>query len=177
MKESKRKKLQAAGWAVGSAAEFLELTPIESVLVELRIALSQALKERRVRMHISQATLAARIESSQSRVAKMEAADPQVSFELLLRGLIAMGATRRDVAIVFDPPNEARSPGVTSRRQSSDRPEHGARAETPAIEGTPRGEGLAITHNLGRVKRWPPIARGTAATAGLELGSRARRGR
>jgi hypothetical protein len=177
VKESKRKKLQAAGWAVGSAAEFLELTPMESLLVELRLALSQALKERRVRMRISQATLAARIESSQSRVAKMEAADPQVSFELLFRGLIATGATRRDVALVFDPPNEARIPGATSRRQASDRSEHGARAETPAIEGAPRGEELAITSKLGRVKRRPPIARGTAATVGQELGSRARRGR
>ena len=101
MKESKRKKLEAAGWRVGSADEFLGLSAVESVLVDLRLALSQALKERRARLHLSQRALAERIQSSQSRIAKMEAADPEVSFELLLRGLFATGATRRDVAHVF----------------------------------------------------------------------------
>lgn len=101
MKETKRKKLEAAGWRVGSADEFLGLSAVESVLVELRLALSQALRQRRARLHISQRTLAERIESSQSRIAKMEAADPDVSFELLLRGLLATGATRRDVGSVL----------------------------------------------------------------------------
>lgn len=101
MKESKRKKLEAAGWRVGSVDEFLGLSAVESVLVDLRLALSQALRQRREMLHISQRTLAQRIKSSQSRIAKMEAADPEVSFELLLRGLLATGATRRDVADVF----------------------------------------------------------------------------
>ena len=105
MKESKRKRLEAAGWTVGSTDEFLGLSAVESVLVDLRLALSQALKERRTRFHISQMALAGRIKSSQSRVAKMEAADPEVSFELLLRGLLATGATRHDVAIVLDQPS------------------------------------------------------------------------
>ena len=124
MKETKRKMLEAAGWAVGSTAEFLELSAVESVLVELRLALSQALKERRARFHISQTTLAGRIKSSQSRVAKMEAADPAVSFELLLRGLLAMGATRHDVAIALDHPRRGRR----SRRAS---PRAGSSADTP----------------------------------------------
>lgn len=101
MKESKRKKLEAAGWRVGSVDEFLGLSAVESVLVDLRLALSQALRQRREMLHLSQRTLADRIKSSQSRIAKMEAADPEVSFELLLRGLFATGATRRDVADVF----------------------------------------------------------------------------
>jgi transcriptional regulator with XRE-family HTH domain len=104
MKESKRKRLEAAGWAVGSADELLGLSAAESLIVDLRLALGQALKERRAKLHISQTTLAALIKSSQSRVAKMEAADPEVSLELLLRGLFATGATRRDVASVFDQP-------------------------------------------------------------------------
>ena len=101
MKQSKRKKLEAAGWRVGSVDEFLGLSAVESILVDFRIALSQALRQRRARLHMSQRTLAERIKSSQSRIAKMEAADPAVSFELLLRGLLATGATRRDVASVF----------------------------------------------------------------------------
>lgn len=116
MKESKRKRLEAAGWTVGSADEFLALSAVESVLVDLRLALSQALKERRTKLHISQTTLAGRIKSSQSRVAKMEAADPEVSFELLLRALIATGATRHDVASVLDQPRRGKKLGATSRR-------------------------------------------------------------
>jgi hypothetical protein len=104
MKEARRKKLEAAGWRVGSADEFLGLSAAEAILVDLRIALSQALRERRARLRMSQRTLAVRIKSSQSRVAKMEAADPAVSFELLLRGLLATGATRREVAHVLDEP-------------------------------------------------------------------------
>jgi hypothetical protein len=102
MKETKRKKLEAAGWRVGSADAFLGLSEVESTLVDLRLALSRALRVRRTKLHISQRTLAARIRSSQSRVAKMEASDPAVSFELLLRGLLATGATRRDVANALD---------------------------------------------------------------------------
>lgn len=101
MKESKRKQLEAAGWRVGSADEFLGLSDVESLLVDLRLALSQALKERRAKLRLSQRALAERIKSSQSRIAKMEAADPEVSFELLLRGFMATGATRQDIANVF----------------------------------------------------------------------------
>jgi hypothetical protein len=101
MKDTKRKKLEAAGWRIGSADELLGLSAVESALVDLRLALSQALRERRERLRMSQRTLAERIKSSQSRVAKMEAADAEVSFELLLRGLLATGATRRDIALVF----------------------------------------------------------------------------
>jgi hypothetical protein len=108
MKASKRKALEAAGWAVGSTDEFLGLSPVESLLVDLRIALSRALKARRAKLQISQSVLAERIKSSQSRVAKMEAADPAVSFELLLRGLFATGATRRDVALAVDQPSRGK---------------------------------------------------------------------
>lgn len=124
MKESKRKQLEAAGWRIGSADEFLGLSTVESLLVDLRLALSQALKERRAKLRLSQRALAERIKSSQSRIAKMEAADPEVSFELLLRGFIATGATRQDVADVFDvtPPatkRKTRQRSATSQRLSS----------------------------------------------------------
>ena len=122
MKESKRKQLEAAGWRVGSVSEFLGLSDVESLLVDLRLALSQALKERRTRLRLSQRDLAERIKSSQSRIAKMEAADPEVSFELLLRGFIAMGATRQDVADVFDAPPPATKSKARQRSTASHRP-------------------------------------------------------
>ena len=98
MRKTKQRKLEAAGWRVGSAAEFLALSPEEAALVETKVALSTALRARRTAQHLSQGALAKRLKSSQSRVAKMEAADRTVSVDLLLRGLFALGATPRDVA-------------------------------------------------------------------------------
>jgi DNA-binding XRE family transcriptional regulator len=97
MDVKKRKRLEAAGFAVGSAAEFLDLAPEESALLEMRLALSRALRDRRERAALTQTTLARRIGSSQSRVAKMEAGDPSVSLDLLIRALLAVGASRREV--------------------------------------------------------------------------------
>ena len=98
MKNSKRTRLQARGWRVGSAADFLELTAEEAAFVETKLALSESLRKRRTAQKISQTTLAKRLKSSQSRIAKMEAADATVSIDLLLRGLFALGAKPRDVA-------------------------------------------------------------------------------
>ena len=98
MNKAKRTELGGHGWRVGSAADFLELTAEEAAFVETKLALSESLRARRTAQHLSQAALAKRLKSSQSRVAKMEAADPTVSVDLLLRGLFALGATPRDIA-------------------------------------------------------------------------------
>ena len=98
MEAVKRKKLEKAGWTVGSAEDFLGLSDEETAFVELKLALSEQLRVRRTKLGLSQAALAKRLGSSQSRVAKMEASDPSVSLDLLVRGLLATGATRRDIA-------------------------------------------------------------------------------
>lgn len=98
MKSAKRARLEAQGWRVGSAAEFLELTPEEAAFVETKLALSRCVRSRRAAQNVTQAALAKRLKSSQSRVAKMEAADATVSIDLLLRALFALGAKRRDIA-------------------------------------------------------------------------------
>jgi len=98
MKKTKRATLEAHGWRLGTAAEFLKLTPEEVAFVETKLALSQSVRDRRTASGLSQAALAKRLRSSQSRVAKMEAAEPAVSIDLLLRALFALGATPRDVA-------------------------------------------------------------------------------
>lgn len=98
MNEAKRKKLEAAGWQVGSAEDFLSLSPQEAAYVELRLALSEGLKRRRTDRGITQATLARQIGSSQSRIAKAEASDPGVSMDLLIKALLATGATPADLA-------------------------------------------------------------------------------
>lgn len=99
MNAKKRKRLEAAGWQLGAARDFLELSDAEAVLVEIHLALSETLRKRRIRAGISQTELAKRLGSSQSRIAKMESGDESVSLELLIRALLALGASRRDVAL------------------------------------------------------------------------------
>ena len=101
MKPGKRAKLERQGWRVGSAAEFLALRPEEVALVETKLALSRGLRAPRTKQRWSQMALAEHLNSSQSRVAKMESADPSVSVDLLLRALFALGATPRDVGRVL----------------------------------------------------------------------------
>lgn len=98
MDKAKRRRLEAAGWAVGSAADFLKLTDEEAAILELRLRLSDSVRRRRAQLGLSQQAVAKRLGSSQSRVAKMEAGDPSVSLDLLVRALLALGATRRDIA-------------------------------------------------------------------------------
>jgi ribosome-binding protein aMBF1 (putative translation factor) len=98
MKPSKRARLEAHGWRVGSAAKFLDLTPEKAAFVETKLALSKYVRDRRTAQNVSQAVLAKRLKSSQSRVAKMEAADPTVSIDLLLKALFALGAKPKDIA-------------------------------------------------------------------------------
>ena len=98
MEFTKRQKLEAAGWKVGTVAELLELTPEEEAIVEIRVALSKSLKRMRQQEQLSQQKLAEKTNSSQSRVARMEAADRSVSIDLLIKSLLSLGATREDIA-------------------------------------------------------------------------------
>jgi len=101
MKKTKRTRLEARGWRVGSAKDFLGLSPEEAALVETRLALSQALRSWRVAHGLTQGELAERLKSSQSRVAKMEAGDKTVSVDLLVKALFSLGARPRDVGRVL----------------------------------------------------------------------------
>ena len=98
MKNTKRAKLEAAGWAVGSVKEFLELSDAEAALIDMKLALSRSLRDRRTKQGLSQVQLAERLQSSQSRVAKMEAGEPSVSMDLLVSSLLLIGASSADLA-------------------------------------------------------------------------------
>lgn len=97
MKPEKRKRLEAAGWRVGTASEFLGLTDEEAALIELKLDLARAVKAERMRRKMTQEELGERLRSSQSRVAKMEGGDPSVSIDLLVRALLRLGVNRRDL--------------------------------------------------------------------------------
>jgi predicted XRE-type DNA-binding protein len=101
MHEQKRKRLESNGWRVGSATDFLDLSPDEEAYVELRLRLSEGLKKMRVSRNLNQTELAKLVRSSQSRVAKMEAGDRTVSLDLLIRSLFALGASRKDLARIM----------------------------------------------------------------------------
>ena len=106
MREQKRRRLEARGWKVGTAQDFLGLTAEEAAYVELKTMLAIGLREWRQRQSLTQAQLARRLRSSQSRIAKMEAGDPSVSLDLLIRSLLTLGASRRELSRIMS----ARSP-------------------------------------------------------------------
>jgi ribosome-binding protein aMBF1 (putative translation factor) len=101
MQETKRKKLEAKGWRIGTPKDFLEMSDEEEAYVNLRLKLAEGLKERRQSRGITQVGLARTIKSSQSRVAKMEAGDPTVSLDLLVKSLFALGASNRELAAII----------------------------------------------------------------------------
>jgi len=98
MRKQKQKRLRAKGWKVGTVKQFLGLSDEESAYIELKIKLAAGLRQRRQQKGLSQLDLAAKLQSSQSRVAKMEAGDPSVSLDLLIRSLISLGATERELS-------------------------------------------------------------------------------
>ena len=101
MDQNKKDRLERAGWRVGTPEEFLELSPEEAAFVELKLALARFLHEVRVQQGWTQAQTAKRLGSSQSRLAKMEAADASVSVDLLVKSLLGLGATREQLGQVI----------------------------------------------------------------------------
>ena len=101
MRKELRNRLERAGFRVGTVAEFLNLSPEEEALVELKVTLASSLQRRRVDEGMTQAQLAARLGTSQSRVAKMEGGDRTVSIDLLVRAMFAMGVSRQALARVI----------------------------------------------------------------------------
>ena len=96
MDEAKQARLKAKGWKIGTVTEFLDLTPEEAALIEIKLALSKSLRERREK-RMTQVELAERMHSSQPRIAKAEGGDRSVSLDLLMRAMLATGATPREI--------------------------------------------------------------------------------
>jgi len=101
VRDEKKKRLGAGGWRFGTAKEFLGLSEEEAAYIELKLRLADSLRDRRRRRRLTQIALARLLRSSQSRVAKMEAADPSVSLDLLVRSLLALGASPRELSRII----------------------------------------------------------------------------
>ena len=101
MRVSKKRKLEAKGWRVGDADDFLDLSPEESAYIELKLKLADSLRRTRIRLRFTQEKVASLLHSSQSRVAKMEAGDSSVSIDLMIRSLIELGVSNRDLGRII----------------------------------------------------------------------------
>jgi DNA-binding XRE family transcriptional regulator len=110
MEKAKQERLESAGWKVGDFmdfAEFLGLDDTERQIIELRVDLGIATRNLRVAKGLTQKALAKQIESSQSRVSKIEEADPEVSMDLMFRAFFALGGKLADLV---GPPAPATQP-------------------------------------------------------------------
>jgi DNA-binding XRE family transcriptional regulator len=95
---NKRQRLEAAGWQVGTVKDFLDLEESETKLIEFKATLIELFKLGRESKKLSQSALAEKMQSSQSRVAKIEAGDTSVSIDLIMRGLFSLGLTQEEIA-------------------------------------------------------------------------------
>lgn len=91
MDATKRKALEAAGWQIGDAADFLEMSAEERQLLDTRVSLALAIRRQREALELSQKELGARLKTSQPRVAKIERAASDVSLDQLVRAFTAAG--------------------------------------------------------------------------------------
>jgi len=106
MLKAKKKRLESKGWKVGTVADFLNLSESEAMYVELKVVLSRLLKKQRIKSKLTQIELAKIVKSSQSRVAKMEAGDPSVSLDLLVRSLLTLKTTKSELARAISFPQD-----------------------------------------------------------------------
>ena len=104
MNEAKRKKLEAKGWRIGSTQDFLGLSDTDAAYIEFKLKLAHSLRAKRLKRRMGQFQVAKIIHSSQSRVAKMEAADSSVSLDLLVRSHLALGTSSPELGRIIARP-------------------------------------------------------------------------
>ena len=113
MDTKKRKAIEAAGWRVGDAADFLGMSDEERQLLDARVELALAIRRQREVRQLSQKQLGAKLKTSQPRVAKIERAASDVSMDQLVRAFTAAGGR-----IVI---KTAKAEGTKSKQSSSKR--------------------------------------------------------
>jgi predicted XRE-type DNA-binding protein len=114
MDSKKRRRLEAAGWRVGTVQEFLRLSDAEAELVEMHLRLTDEIKRRIEKAKISQARLAEELGTSAPRLSNM-LAGKQVSTDALVRALIVLGASVKEVGKVVG----GEKPKSKSRRRAA----------------------------------------------------------
>lgn len=102
MDKKKRKQLEEKGFRVGSAAEFLDLTPEEEAYIDIRLDISSLVKSQRAKRGWTQEQLARAIGSSQSRIAKLESGDPGISLDLMIKALLRLGTSKMQIGKLLE---------------------------------------------------------------------------
>ncbi len=115
MDERERAALEAAGFRIGDAEDFLELTDEERRLVELRVAVSRAVRARREEQGLTQEQVAKKLKTSQPRVAMIEAGASAVSLDSMFRGLFVLGGSVNDLQAACSAPPAKQAGPATSR--------------------------------------------------------------
>jgi ribosome-binding protein aMBF1 (putative translation factor) len=91
MDAAKRKALKAAGWKIGDAAAFLEMSAEERQLLDARVEVALAIRRQRKARKLSQKELGSKLKTSQPRIAKIERAASDVSLDQLVGAFTAAG--------------------------------------------------------------------------------------
>ncbi|KHD04750.1 hypothetical protein PN36_19090 [Candidatus Thiomargarita nelsonii] len=99
MDQDKQAKLASKGWKIGTVNEFLDLTPAEATYIELRLALSENLKQRRTQLSSSQ--FAQLLNANPSQIEKLETGEASVSLDFLIRSLLTLGTTVKELADIM----------------------------------------------------------------------------
>jgi DNA-binding XRE family transcriptional regulator len=95
LKNKRTKSKTKERWIEGSVQEFLQLSKAEMEFIEMRLAISRLLKVVRQEHKMTQQAAAAKLHTSQSRLAKMESGDSSVSLDLLCKSLFSLGGSRK----------------------------------------------------------------------------------
>ena len=107
MDKKRKQQLEEKGFRVGSAADFLELTPEEETYIDIRLDISNMVKSQRAKRGWTQEQLARAIGSSQSRIAKLEGGDPGISMDLMIKALLRLGTSKKQIGKLLEGELEA----------------------------------------------------------------------
>jgi DNA-binding XRE family transcriptional regulator len=102
MNKQKRKQLEEKGFSVGSATDFLNLTTEEEIYIEIRLDISNLIKSQRQEKNWTQQQLAEVMGSSQSRIAKIETGNPGTSLDLMIKALLQLGISKKDIGKLLE---------------------------------------------------------------------------
>jgi predicted XRE-type DNA-binding protein len=116
MDATKRKAIEAVGWKVGDAADFLGMTAEERQLLDARVELARAVRLQRESVQMSQKQLGEKLKTSQPRVVKIERAAPDVSLDQLVRALAAAGGK---IVVRSTKAKAAKGKAAKGRRQAA----------------------------------------------------------
>ncbi|HXU05152.1 MAG TPA: XRE family transcriptional regulator [Polyangia bacterium] len=114
--KTQRRRLERAGWKVGTVGQLLDLSPADEALIETKLRLGDAVRTLRKRNRLSQAALAKLIGSSQPRVAKLENRHPEISLDLQIKAIFAARpAARRELGALISKWCGRRRPRAAAR--------------------------------------------------------------